>query len=72
MNEAKIQNKLIELRARKKITQDTLAAYMGVSRQTIISIEKGAYTPSLPLALNLGVYFAMPIEDIFYIETPTS
>jgi putative transcriptional regulator len=42
---------------------------MGVSRQTINSIETGRYTPSLPLALALARYFARPVEEIFHDDT---
>lgn len=68
MSEATIKNILPELRARKKVTQDALASSVGVTRQTIISIEKETYMPSLPLAMKLGQFFAMPIEEIFYFE----
>ncbi|MBP9811993.1 helix-turn-helix transcriptional regulator [Candidatus Gracilibacteria bacterium] len=66
MKDIIIHNKLPELRARKKVTQDTLAGALGVTRQTIISIEKGVYTPSLALAMKMSIYFALPIEEIFY------
>ncbi len=66
MQEAKIQNKLPELRARYKLTQDALATEVDVTRQTIISIEKETYMPSLPLAMKLATHFHLPIEEIFY------
>ncbi len=47
------------------MTQEDLAIESGVTRQTIISIEKGKYTPSLPLALTLAAIFKIKIEDIF-------
>lgn len=65
-----IENKLPELRARHKLTQDALAMKVDVTRQTIISIEKGTYTPSLSLAMKLSQFFGLPIEEIFYISTP--
>jgi putative transcriptional regulator len=68
MSEISIKNKLPELRARHKLTQDALATEVDVTRQTIISIEKETYMPSLPLAMKLGTYFALPIEEIFYIS----
>lgn len=68
MHEQSIRNKLPELRARKKVTQDMLANYVGVTRQTIISIEKETYMPSLPLAFKLAQFFELPIEQIFYFE----
>lgn len=68
MKDLIILNKLPELRARKKITQDSLATAVWVTRQTIISIEKWVYTPSLLLAMKLSMYFSLPIEEIFYTE----
>ena len=41
---------------------------MGVSRQTINSIEKERYTPSLPLAISLARYFDRPVEEIFHVD----
>ncbi len=67
MAETKIKNKLPELRARHRMTQDALASAVDVTRQTIISIEKETYTPSLPLAMKLALYFELPVEEIFYI-----
>ena len=49
------------------MTQEDLAQKTNVTRQTIISIEKGKYTPSLPLALTLAHVFDITIEDIFSI-----
>ena len=49
------------------ITQEELAAAVGVSRQTIIAIEKGNYTPSVLLALKIAHFFKKPIEEIFAI-----
>jgi len=49
-----------------------LATSVGVTRQTIISIEKETYMPSLPLAMKLAHFFEMPIEDIFYLENDNS
>ncbi len=64
----KIKNKLKEWRVKKgDITQEKLAKEIGVSRQTIIAIEKGKYTPSLLLAFKLSRFFGVKIEDIFYI-----
>ena len=64
----KIKNRLKEWRVKKgDITQEELAKAVGVSRQTIIAIEKGKYTPSLLLAFKLSRYFGVKIEDIFYL-----
>jgi len=58
-------NRIEALRRERGIRQEDLAQALGVSRQTIISLEKGKYNPSLALAFRLGRYFAMPVEDIF-------
>lgn len=67
MNE-RIANSLKERRKTAGLTQEELADAMNVSRQTIISIEKGKYIPSLPLALKLARFFKRPMEEIFTIE----
>ncbi|TSI02661.1 helix-turn-helix transcriptional regulator [Lysinibacillus sp. BW-2-10] len=56
------------LRAEYKLTQKDLADKVGVSRQTIISIEKGNYTPSLLLAYKIAKTFGKPIEEVFIFE----
>lgn len=60
-----MKNRLEELRRQRGIRQEDLAQALGVSRQTVISLEKGKYNPSLALAFRLARYFAMPIEEIF-------
>jgi len=60
-----MKNRLEMLRKEKGIRQEDLAQALGVSRQTVISLEKGKYNPSLSLAFRLARYFGMPIEDIF-------
>lgn len=55
-------------RAIKDITQQDLAAAVGVSRQTINSIEAGGYVPSTVLALKIARYFGKPAETIFILE----
>ena len=60
-----MKNKLEALRKQRGVRQDDLAQALGVSRQTVISLEKGKYNPSLALAFKLARYFAMPIEEIF-------
>lgn len=52
----------------KGITQEELAEKVGVSRQTIIAIEKGNYTPSILLALKISKFFSMPVERVFNIH----
>lgn len=63
-----IKNRVKELRARFDITQGELAELVGVTRQTIVALEKGSYTPSLLLAMNLAEVFKLPIEEIFSKE----
>ena len=60
-----MKNRLEELRRARGVRQEDVAQALGVSRQTVISLEKGKYNPSLALALRIGRYFAMPIEEIF-------
>jgi putative transcriptional regulator len=63
-----LKNKLKEFREKNNYSQERLAKELGVSRQTIISIEKGRYNPSLPLALQIGKIFQAYVEDIFFLE----
>lgn len=63
-----MKNKVSEFRKIKGYSQDKLAEILNVSRQTIISIEKGKYNPSLPLALIISEVFNKKVEDIFIIE----
>lgn len=58
-------NHLEELRKQRGIRQEDLVQALGVSRQTVISLEKGKYNPSLSLAFKLARYFGLSIEDIF-------
>ncbi|MCS0670360.1 helix-turn-helix transcriptional regulator [Cytobacillus firmus] len=63
-----MKNNLVEFRKRQGYSQDRLAAKLGVSRQTVISIEKGKYYPSLPLAFELARTFNTTIEELFIYE----
>lgn len=63
-----MQNKLYELRKSHKYTQEELAKLLGVTRQTIISIEQGKYIASLPLALKMAKIFEVSVENIFDLE----
>lgn len=63
-----MQNSLKIERAIKNLTQDDLAKLIGVSRQTINSIEKGRYVPSTVLALKLSKIFKKPVDDIFKLD----
>ena len=60
-----MKNQLKQLRAERGWSQQALGDLLGVSRQTIISIENGKYDPSLPLAFKIGRVFEQPIETIF-------
>ncbi len=63
-----MKNNVYELRKRHKLTQEELAKKIGVTRQTIISIEQGKYIASLPLALKMAKIFEVPIEKIFMLD----
>jgi putative transcriptional regulator len=60
-----MRNRLPVLRAERDWTQADLARRLDVSRQTIVSIEKGKYDPSLPLAFKIARLFDLTIEDVF-------
>lgn len=60
-----MKNRLKELRAERDWTQEDLATLLGVSRQTVIAIEKGKYAPSLPLAFRIARVFERHLEEIF-------
>ena len=61
-------NKLNEFRKKFKLTQEDLANKLGVTRQTIISIEQGKYIASLPLALKIAKIFNVSVEEVFSLE----
>lgn len=63
-----MKNNVYELRKSHKWTQEELAKKLGVTRQTIISIEQGKYIASLPLALKIARVFGVPVENIFFLE----
>lgn len=60
-----LKNRVREFRLKKKISQKELALVLGVTRQTIIALEKQKYSPSLHLAMRLAKYFGTKIEDLF-------
>ncbi|MBD1378829.1 helix-turn-helix transcriptional regulator [Metabacillus arenae] len=60
-------NRVKELRARNDLTQEKLAAAVGVTRQTIAALEKGDYIPSLLLALKICETFQLKMEDVFWL-----
>jgi len=63
-----VKNLVRELRTADQLSQAELGEALGVSRQTIIAIERGRYLPSLPLAINLARFFSMAVEDVFIPE----
>lgn len=62
-----MKNNIKKMRLEKNVTQEDLAQAVQVSRQTIIAIEKGNYTPSLLLAMQLASFFKVSIEKLFYL-----
>ena len=67
MKEA-VHNVVYDARTKVGITQEDLAGEVGVSRQTIVAIEKGNYVPSVLLALKIAIFFKKRVEDIFSIK----
>ena len=63
-----VHNSVHKLRKNAKVTQEELATAVGVTRQTIIAIEKGSYSPSVALALKIAHYFDQSVESIFTLE----
>jgi len=63
-----ISNQVYNLRTKAEVTQEELAEAVGVTRQTIIAVEKGNYTPSVLLALKIAKFFKKSIEEIFNIK----
>ena len=63
-----MKNKIEEIRKERGIRQEEFAKSMGVSRQTISSLENGRYNPSILLAHKIAVYFGMSIEEVFIFE----
>lgn len=63
-----MKNRIEEIRKERGIRQEEFARSMGVSRQTISSLENGRYNPSIMLAFKIARYFDMAIEDVFIYE----
>ncbi|MDP3965146.1 MAG: helix-turn-helix transcriptional regulator [bacterium] len=63
----KVENRLRELRKKKGSTQEQLATELGVTRQTVISIERGEYIPTTGLSLRIAKYFNTQVEKIFWL-----
>lgn len=63
-----MKNRIEAIRKERGILQDEMAKAMGVSRQTISSLENGRYNPSIMLAYKIAKYFGMTIEEVFIFE----
>lgn len=63
-----MKNRLEEIRKARGLTQEELARSLAVSRQTVNSLEKGRYNPSILLAIKIARFFGMMVEDIFLYE----
>ena len=63
-----MKNRIEEIRKARDVNQEELAKALGVSRQTISSLENGRYNPSVELAYKLSKYFGMTIEEVFIFE----
>lgn len=63
-----MKNDVRDLREARGLSQAALGADLGVSRQTVNSLETGKYDPSLPLAFTIARYFGLAIEEIFHVE----
>lgn len=69
MGKEKIENNIRKLRFfTDEMTQQQLADKAGVSRQTIVAMEKGKYSPSLELAFRISRVFKVPLEEVFYYK----
>ncbi|ATP41083.1 transcriptional regulator [Solibacillus sp. R5-41] len=66
--ERKIQNRIVVLRAERGLSQKEMADKLGVSRQTIISLEKNRYNPSLKLAFEISLMFGVDLHEVFQYE----
>ena len=63
-----MKNRIEEIRKERNIRQEEFAKEMGVSRQTISSLERGRYNPSIFLAYKIARYFNLTIEDVFLFD----
>jgi len=63
-----ITNRIVVLRAERGISQKELAKQLGVSRQTILSLEKNRYNPSLKLAFDIALFFDVELTDVFQYD----
>ena len=65
MNDRQIRNRIVVLRAERGLSQKEVADQLGVSRQTIISLEKNRYNPSLKLAFDIALFFNVDLHEVF-------
>jgi putative transcriptional regulator len=63
-----VRNEIRRLREERSLSQAALGTELGVSRQTVNSLETGRYDPSLPLAFTIARYFGLSIEEIFHVD----
>jgi len=72
MSKSRISNNIRKLRfLNEEMTQQHLAEKVGVTRQTIIAMEQGKYSPSLELAFRIALVFGVPLEEVFSYEADT-
>lgn len=64
-----VENNVCKIRTVLGMTQEELAIKVGVSRQTIIAIEKGNYVPSVLLSLKISKFFRKSLEEVFYLSS---
>ncbi len=63
-----IQNSINKLRTEAGLTQQAFAEKIGITRQTVIAMERGGYTPSVLLALKMAKFFKRPVEELFFLS----
>lgn len=68
MGESELRNQIRVQRAIKNVTQEEVAAAVGVTRKTINTIENGKFTPSTTLAIRLARYFGVTVEELFILD----
>ena len=72
MSKSRISNNIRKLRfLNEEMTQQHLAEKVGVTRQTIIAMEQGKYSPSLELAFRIALVFGVPLEEVFSYDAET-
>jgi putative transcriptional regulator len=67
-NTLNIENKILQLRNQLEITQQELADKLGVTRATVVALEKGDYNPSLELAFRVAHFFKKQIDEVFAVR----